>query len=57
MSDIGRLYPTIKEEQEREALKKKLGLARTSITKGGGMPNQPSRKELDKKKQVEQSER
>ena len=32
-----RLYPTVKEERDREVLKNKLGLTRTAISKGGGM--------------------
>lgn len=38
MNEQKRLYPTVKEEREREHLKQKLGLARTAIAKGGGMP-------------------
>ena len=32
-----RLYPTVREEREREFLKNKLGIARMAISKGGGM--------------------
>ena len=37
-----RLYPTVREEREREVLKNKLGLTRTAISKGGGMPKPKS---------------
>ena len=41
-----RLYSTVREEREREDLKKKLGLASTAIAKGGGMPKGTSQEEV-----------
>ena len=38
MKERKRLYPTVREERERKVLKNKLGLTRTAIAKGGGMP-------------------
>ena len=37
-----RLYPTVREEREREILKTKLGITHTAISKGGGMPKPKS---------------
>ena len=51
MNERKRLYPTVKEEREREDLKQKLGLARTAIAKGGGMPERRSQEEVRTKKQ------
>ena len=42
MNKRKRLYTTVAEERKRAYLKKKLGLARTAIAKGGGMPNRKS---------------
>ena len=42
MNERKRLYSTVREERERENLKKKLSLARTAIAKGGGMPKRTS---------------
>jgi len=41
-----RLYSTLREEREKEELKEKLGLARTAIAKGGGMPEKTPREEV-----------
>ena len=38
MNERKRLYPTVREDREREDLKRKLGLVDTAIAKGGGMP-------------------
>ena len=46
MNERKRLYSTVKEEREKEDLKQKLGLARTSIAKGGGMPKPTSQEEV-----------
>ena len=51
MNERKRLYPTVREEREREALKQKLGLARTAIAKGGGMPERTSQEEVRTKEQ------
>ena len=42
MKERKRLYPTVREEREREVLRKKFGLSRTAISKGGGMPKSKS---------------
>ena len=44
-----RLYPTVREERERKVLKSKLGLTRTAIAKGGGMPNPKSQEKVGAK--------
>lgn len=41
-----RLYLTLREERERDNLKNKLGLTRTAIAKGGGMPKPRSQEEV-----------
>ena len=46
MNERKRLYSTVREEREREDLKKKLGLANTAIAKGGGMPKGTSQEEV-----------
>ena len=51
MNERKRLYSTVREEREREDLKKKLGLARTAIAKGGGMPKRTSQEEVRTKEQ------
>ena len=51
MNERKRLYSTLKEEREMENLKKKLGLARTAIAKGGGMPKRKSQEEVRTKEQ------
>ena len=51
MNERKRLYSTVKEEREREDLKKKLGLARTAIAKDGGMPKRMSQEEVRTKEQ------
>ena len=51
MSERKRLYPTVKEDREREHLKRKLGLVDTAIAKGGGMPQRTSKDEMRKKGQ------
>ncbi len=49
MNERNRLYSTVKEEREREDLKKKLRLARTAIAKGGGMPKRTSQEQVRSK--------
>ena len=44
-----RLYPTVREERERKALKNKLGLTGTAIAKGGGMPKRKSQEKVGAK--------
>ena len=51
MNEGKRLYPTVREEREREDLKRKLGLACTAIAKGGGMPERTSQDEVRAKEQ------
>lgn len=51
MNERKRLYPTVREEREREHLKQKLGLARTAIAKGGGMPVRTAQEEARTKEQ------
>lgn len=46
MNERTRLYSTLREEREREELKRKLGLARTAIARGGGMPKRTSQEEV-----------
>ena len=46
MNERKRLYSTLREEREREEVKKKLGLARTAIAKGGGLPKRTSQEEV-----------
>ena len=46
MNERKRLYSTVREEREREDLKNKLGLSRTAIAKGGGMPKPTSQKKV-----------
>ena len=46
MNERKRLYSTLREEREREDLKVKLGLTRTAIAKGGGMPKSTSLEEV-----------
>ena len=48
MTERKRLYPTVREDREREQLKRSLGLIDTAIAKGGGMPQ---RDDLGKKRQ------
>ena len=50
MNERKRLYSTVREERQREDLKKKLGLASTAIAKGGGMPKGASREEVRTKR-------
>ena len=49
MNERNRLYSTVKEEREREELKKKLRLARTAIANGGGMPKRTSQEQVRSK--------
>ncbi len=44
-----RLYPTVREERERKALKNRLGLTRTAIAKGGGTPKPKSQEKVGAK--------
>ena len=46
MNERKRLYPTVRENREREHLKRQLGLESTALAKGGGMPQRTSRKEV-----------
>ena len=45
MNERKRLYPTVRENREREHLKRQLGLESTALAKGGGMPQRTSRRE------------
>lgn len=45
MKERKRLYPTVREDREREQLKRSLGLADTAIAKGGGLPQRRSPEE------------
>ena len=49
MNERKRLYPTVREDREREHLKRKLGLVHTAIAKGGGLPQQTSKEEVPRK--------
>ena len=51
MNERKRLYPTVGENREREHLKRKFGLVRTAIAKGGGIPRGTSREEVTRKEQ------
>ena len=46
MNERKRLYSTVREEREREDLKGQLGLTRTAIAKGGGMPKPTSQEKV-----------
>ena len=46
MNERKRLYSTVREEREKEQLKKKLGLAHTAIAKGGGMPKRTPQEQV-----------
>ena len=49
MKERKRLYPTVREDREREQLKRSLGLVDTAIAKGGGMPQRRSQEEEPRK--------
>ncbi len=56
MNERKRLYPTVREDRERECLQRKLGLVGTAIAKGGGMPEGSSKVEvLSKERQSHSS--